>query len=381
MKKLIALITAITSALCMFSACGNEISDNIEEKSSSKDSVNDITNDKTTVEIKEEYSETYESAVNRLADAISSRDSDELLDIMYSDFLKEIFEVQFNLMKKEYPDLEDISFINEFDYFEGKKVESEIISAETLTSDEIEVLQDRYARLKTAWLELKGRCKVENMILEQINDLFDDSENVTPAEDFVISEGYVIKCRLVSANDENLSQVIGMYAVYVEDEGWVLDTSFYSSDQKKKKTNADSAAQSMNDASRSVMSEYENNIGKIELINSSGYYIISNDPNKNYNIPENFDSDYFFREMHFFSVGQFEDMDFFVVMKEDWPIFFACEIEDVFGTYPRSSDETRYTAVGGDSTIFSITFGEDEESTYEALYEKSCEYLQSLPVK
>lgn len=382
MKKIIALF-AFATVLCSFASCGQDPADEVSEESSAT-SVEEVSEEETTEETtesetEEEISETkdetestvessenlsadgsYEDAINMLIDCMNNKDVEGLLKISFPD--KYIDTI------KLFAELDGASLDELTTGFEesGESLRLvEIVSAEPMLSEDMDMLTEMYGSFEiiNQYIEQNGRDNIDEEKLEEFISE-SDMENM-PEPYFKVSDGQIVNC-MIEYKDENgetetSKSEFMMY--YIDGEGWKTDMSLMGYVKKSKQVSINTTAASIMKASNATLTDLDEQ--GVEIPENC---VISSDSAKNYNVSDDFTSQ-FEKELEVF-FSDYKDYDYFVLIKGGVAVYVAAsdlENPKYTGTYPA---EKVYSADGEYTE-------KDENLTFDEIYQSCLDEIQN----
>lgn len=361
MKKLIAAITALAAAACVFTACG-QVEESADEVSSVAEVTADTGTEETTAAVSSEaveiteiaqettvfYSElVYASAVAEYVNAISNADYERVWKMMFPTDISEGMKL-----------------------IEGFDTDEEVPGLEPGTYTLVDItenanLGNEYGKdLVTYFSQLKAMLDYVAENGEDSLFAYEPDENVGAL--YKITEIYDVTAALASEDGETAD--IELLVYYIDGEGWKVDTSLKSYVEALKSQSMNSTASTFYKAANCVLTEMEN-----EGIDVFGAYIISSDPAKNVNV--NIELDKFMADMELW-FRDYADYDFFVVISDGVCVGAYCvdkEEPELVGMYP----EGRLPVYDGESFFGNHTeLDEDASYTYDELYDMLASQLE-----
>ncbi|MCM1505708.1 MAG: hypothetical protein NC177_01030 [Ruminococcus flavefaciens] len=385
MKKFTAIIV-MTAMLCSFTACGNDVADEITEESSvssvaevseEETTTEEITESETTEEVddneEEEISETeteyeneqsgnaqdYKEALETFLECINSHDIDGMMKLSYPD--KYIDVIRFMGEDSGYS-IEEV--MNYEDDGEETVRLAEIISEESASDYDIEVFHEYYGEFQL----------IRNYLDETGTDNFDydawwewvDTINIedVPEPYFYTDDIRLVNCLLeyTDSDGDTYTEAQDFIMYYIDGEGWKIDMSMFGYTKKSKKQSILSTADTIKKSSNSALSELD----EID-VQPPEKCIICSDSSKNYNVTDDFVSQFEEALGLFFNI--YDEYDYIIVLNEDNCVYVACkdpEFPKYIGTYPA---ESIYSAENGVSDM-------DREYTFDEIYNLCLEEIQ-----
>lgn len=381
MKKIIAML-AFTAVLCSFASCGHDSADEVTEESSvssvseveeeSEEEVPSESEEVSTEESEEETSSdnvshegvepdgdvSFEDAINMLLDSIGKGDVETGLKLTFPDKYIDVIKL---LAEAEGEPLETL--MSDM-YGESENVTAslvQIVSAEPITDEYIDMMSEMYGtfELLRQYIEENGS---DNFDIEKAEEYFDDMDEL-PAPYFDIDTGYIVNFILEYTEDgETDTEEVEMIMYYIDGEGWKSDLSMLGYVKKSKQASINSTAATVMKASNTVLVDLDEQ--GVELPDKC---IISSDHSKNYNVSDDFVSQFEETlEQYFPDYGNY---DYFIIIKGGCAVYAAAVNPDspkFAGTYPANQ---LYSA---DEEYVS----KDEKLTYDELYDICLEQIK-----
>lgn len=329
MKKFTAIIV-MTAMLYSFTACGNDVADEVE---SSVTSVAEVSEEETTEEITESENETpenildYKEALETLLDCMNNHDIESILKLSFPDKYIDVM----NFMG-EYSGYSIEEVMNYEDDGEETVRLAEIISEESVSGEDIETFHEYYGsfQLLSYYLDENGTDNFDMEVLWEWLDTLDTEDFPEPY--FYTEDIHLVNCLLeyTDSDGDSYTEEQDFVVFYIDGEGWKIDMAMVDYTKKSKQ-------QSLNSISASIMKA--SNVAIIELdemdIISPEKCIICSDKSKNYNVTDDFVSQFEERLEHFFT--DYNKFDYIIVINDDACVYTACadpEVPKYVGTYP-----------------------------------------------
>ncbi|MDE6539492.1 MAG: hypothetical protein K2K66_04820 [Ruminococcus sp.] len=364
MKKFTAILV-MTAILCSFTACEHDTADE-----ASVTSVAEVS-EETTEEITETESETEnelseeisadgscEEAIQTFLDCVNNRDVEGMIKISspdkYIDVMNFVMELSGESME------ERINYMTEASS-ETVRL-SEIIAEQALSDVFFEFVYGYYreCQLISDYIEENGK---ENIDLEKCKELVDVAESF-PEPYFNIKDMCEFYCMLEYEDEDGDTyteeQMFTMF--YIDGEGWKIDMSVTDYVMESKQTSIKADARTMLKASNAVFAELDDMGVKLPE-----KCIICSDSSKNYNVSEEFLSDFEENLERFFNI--YKEFDYIIVIDGGCCVYTACtdsEIPKYIGTYP---DNKLYSADGDPVTM-------DGKYTLNEIYQLCIDEIQ-----
>ncbi|MCM1316243.1 MAG: hypothetical protein NC205_06990 [Prevotella sp.] len=381
-------ILVMTAMLCSLTACGHDTADEVTDEFSVTSVEENSTEEETTEEITEtdevggedtdgeEISETESKTENEPSEKISA-------DGSYVDAIEMFLDCTNNrdikgMIKHSFPDkyIDAMYFVMELF---GESIEetmndiagtssetvrlSEIISEETLYDDDIEMFYEYYGSIQliSDYIDEIGK---ENIDLEKFDEWADtvDPESL-PEPYFDLNDGRIVTCILEYEDEDGDTytdeQAFTMF--YIDGEGWKTDMSMMGYVKKSKQASINAMASTFMKAANTVL--YDLDEMGVELPKKC---IICSDSSKNYNVSDDFLSDFEKNMEHYFF--DYKEFDY-VIMIEGCCTYTACtepENPKYVGTYPANK---LYSADGELVTM-------DEKYTLDEIYQLCIDEIQ-----
>ncbi|MDE6426254.1 MAG: hypothetical protein K2K89_09000 [Ruminococcus sp.] len=390
MKKFTAILV-MTAMLCSLTACGHDTADEVTNESSvtSVAEVSENSTEETTEEITEtdevngedidgeEISETEPETENEPSETVSAdgtcaeaiemfldcTNNRDVKGMIKHSFPNKYIDVMNFVMELSGESMEEI--MNDMAEPSSETVRlSEIISEETLDDDDIEMFYEYYGALQliSDYIDEIGK---ENIDLEKFEEWADtvDTESF-PEPYFDLNDGRIVTC-ILEYEDEDGDTYTDEQAFtifYIDGEGWKTDMSMMGYVKKSKQTSINSNASTLMKAANTVLCDLDE-MG-VELPEKC---IICSDSSKNYNVSEEFLSDFEENMKHYFS--DYKKLDYIIVIDDGICPYTACtdpEITKYIGTYPVNK---LYSADGEPVTM-------DGKYTLDEIYQLCIDEIQ-----
>lgn len=352
MKKFTAIIV-MTAMLCSFTACGNDVADEVESSVTSvaevseEETTEEITESETEEEITEEVTEeenseeddaemseeisgdvSYEEAIEMLIKCISNRDSDGIIKLTFPDKYCDIVRLK--------TELSGISIDGFSDGLVDSTLETlrlvRIVSDEPADDEYIELIDEMYGSFQVIsdYIDQNGTESLDEETFYELAENIDDISDMKPY--FSTSAVRTVICELETENEngekETYEQEFLMY--YIDGEGWKNDLSMISYVKKAKQSAINSISATIMKASNTAIVELD----EMDIIPPEKC-IICSDKSKNYNVTDDFASQFEERLEHFFN--DYKEYDYIIVINDDACVYTACadpEVPKYVGTYP-----------------------------------------------
>ena len=382
MKKFTAILV-MTAMSCSCVACGQDTADEVTEESSVT-SVAEVT-EETTEEITEsetdetseedtdgeEVSETenenspsetvsadgsYEEAIEMLLECMNNRDVEGMLKLSFPDKYIDVMKTFAEISGGSFEDI--ATEVKESD--ETMHL-VEIVSAEPMSSEDLEMLTEMYGYFEVIW-----QYAEENDIdAEKLQEFMSEADmEEMPKPYFETTDGQIVNCILESedenGNKETSEAELMMY--YIDGEGWKTDLSMMGYVKKSKQTSINSNAKTFMVASNTVLVDLDE-MG-VELPEKC---IICSDTSKNYNVSDDFLSKFEENMENYFS--DYKKFDYIIVIEDGCCTYLACtdpENSKFTGTYPANK---LYSADGDPVTM-------DRVYSFDEIYQLCLDEIQ-----
>lgn len=383
MKKFIAVL-AFTAVLCSFASCGNDVADEIPEESSVTSVAEEVTEEETTEEVtesetnevaEEESDETedtdesseklsadgsYEEAIEMLLECMNNKDAEGMISLVFPDRYHNVFEIIAEMNGVSIDEVAD----DMYDMSDESLRLVEIISDEPITDDYMALINEMYSGVQAIsdYIEQNGS---ENIDYDEFAEAMSGIDDMSDLKSyFEISDGRIVNCMFESENEngekDTYEQELIMY--YIDGEGWKTDLSMMGYIKKAKQASINSGTASIYKASSTVFVDLDEQGVELPEI-----CIISSDKNKNYNVSDDFISQFEETLENFFS--DYKEYNYFIVIQNGSPVYAAAifpEDPQHIGTYPAdriySADDEYVT--------------KDEKITYDELYDICLEQIK-----
>ncbi len=362
MKKIITML-AVTAVLCSFTSCGQDTAEEVSEESSEK-SVSEVSKEETTEEITESETEeitesetesetknetedetestneqsenlsvngSYEDALNMFIDCANNKDIEGLMKVSfpdkYIDALKLIIELSGT-------SLDELTMNNEESDETLRLVE--IVSAEPLPLEELDYISEVYGtfELINQYIEENGKDNIDE---EKFESFLYEAEMENPPElYFEVPDVQIVKCIIESTSSagETETSEIECAIYYIDGEGWKVDMSLMGYVKKSKQLSINTSAKTIMVASNTSLSELD----EYDIVFPD--CIISSDHSKNYNISDDYVSQ--FEETLEMFFGDYRSYEYIIEIKDNAVVNLAIidpEEPNYIGVYPITDDE------------------------------------------
>ncbi len=392
MKKFTAILV-MTAMLCSLTACGHDTADEVTDESSVT-SVTEVS-ENSTEETTEEITETDEvTGEDTDGEEISETETDPEIENEPSEKISadgtcaEAIEMFLDctnnhdvegMMKLTFPDkyIDAINFVMELSGASMEEIMndmaepssetvrlSEIISEETLDDDDIEMFHEYYGEIQliSNYIDETGK---ENIDPEKFDEWADtvDTESL-PEPYFNVNDGRIVNCMLEYEDEDGdkYTEEQAFIMFYIDGEGWKTDMSMMGYVKKSKQTSINTTASTFMKASNAGITELDE-MG-VEFPEKC---IICSDSSKNYNVSEEFLSDFEESLESFFS--DYKEFDYIIIIDDGCCTYTACtdpEIPKYVGTYPANK---LYSADGDHVTM-------DGKYTFDEIYNLCIDEIQ-----
>ncbi len=383
MKKIIAML-AFTAVLCSFASCGHDSADEVTEESSvssvseaeaEEKSDEEVSSESEEVSAEESEEETssdnvshegvepdgdvsFEDAINMLLESICKNDVETALKLTFPDKYIDVIKL---LAEAEGEPLETL--MSDM-YGESENVTAslvQIVSAEPITDEYIDMMSEMYGtfELMRQYIEEKGS---DNFDIEEAEEYFDETDEF-PAPYFDIDIGYIVNFILEYTEDGDTdTEEVEMIMYYIDGEGWKSDLSMLGYVKKSKQASINLTAATIMKAANVACTELDE-MG-VELPEKC---IISSDDSKNYNVSDDFVSQFEETLEPYFS--DYTNYDYFIIIKGGYVVYAAAVNPDspkFAGTYPANqlySTDEEYVS-------------KDDKITYDEIYDICLEQIK-----
>ncbi|MDE6539491.1 MAG: hypothetical protein K2K66_04815 [Ruminococcus sp.] len=390
MKKFTAILV-MTAMLCSLTACGHDTADEVTDESSvtsvaevSEETTEEVTETETE-EVGEEDTDGEEISETETDPEIENEPSEKIsADGSYVDAIEMFLDCTNNrdiegMIKHSFPDkyIDVMNFVMELF---GESTEetmndmaepssetvrlSEIISEETLDDDDIEMFHEYYGSIQliSDYIDETGK---ENIDPEKFDEWADtvDTESL-PEPYFNVNDGRIVNCMLEYEDEDGdkYTEEQAFIMFYIDGEGWKTDMSMMGYVKKSKQTSINTTASTFMKASNAGITELDE-MG-VEFPEKC---IICSDSSKNYNVSEEFLSDFEESLESFFS--DYKEFDYIIIIDDGCCTYTACtdpEIPKYVGTYPANK---LYSADGDHVTM-------DGKYTFDEIYNLCIDEIQ-----
>lgn len=391
MKKFIALLT-FTAVLCSFASCGNDVADEVSEESSVLSVSEEITEEVTTEEVTEETTEeivesetdetteeeisetentgetseklsadgSYEEAIEKLLECMNNKDVEGMIKLTIPDRYYNVFELMAEMNGVSLDE-----YTNEMYDTSNESIRLvEIISEEHLDDYYNEAINEMYGGFQAIsdYIEEKGSENIDyDEFAEAMSDIGDISE-IKPY--FEIGDGYIVNCKFESENEngekDTYEQELIMY--YIDGEGWKTDLSMMGYVKKSKQASVNSCASTIHKAASAAYIDLDEQ--GVELPETC---VISSDKDKNYNVSDDFISQ--FEETLEPYFPSYKDYDYFIAVRDGMPVYAAAI----------SPDDSKFVGSYPINQIYSADneyIERDENMTYDEIYNTCLELIK-----
>lgn len=348
MKKIIAVIIAVTAVLCTFAGCGKQSMENQTSDSSSETTTIQETTEAETTEPLTEMAgySSYEELVKDFVEAYAANDRKKTLYMQYPDDCEDIIRVKMNGEEDldtgladdwtEDEAISDMQYALYENYIEDEKVTfNGIVSAEPLMASEVYAIErnrDIIAGLKRYIRKKGGPDNIDRYELTEVeSDII--SEDIS--ERCEIEEGYFVTFELKDENTGEVSQ--GVMCVFrIKGESWKVNVLDASGNVIRGRSDfADSVASRVNWAANDTLIEIDEK-QLYAATHAEAAYIAGSDDSLCFNAPESFDAA-FFRERAGSYMSDISEFNWFVVVYKGAAVYCAVENKDgagYTGVYP-----------------------------------------------
>ncbi|MDE6092017.1 MAG: hypothetical protein K2G14_02865, partial [Ruminococcus sp.] len=302
----------------------------------------------------------YEEAIERLLECMNNNDVEGMIGLVFPEKYRSVIELM--------ADMEGISLDEMVGDMENISKESvhlvEIVSDEPMTDDYMEMLNEMYGGFQAIsdYIEQNGKDNIDYDKLEEAIYSIDDVSDIKPY--FEITDGHIVNC-MFEVEDENgekesYEQELIMY--YIDGEGWKTDLSMMGYIKKSKQASINSNAATIMKASSAALVDLDET--GVEIPEKC---IISSDDSKNYNVSDDFVSQFEETLEQYFS--DYTNYDYFIIIKDGYVVYAAAVNPDSpksVGTYPANmvySADEEYVS-------------KDEKLTYDELYDICLEQIK-----
>ncbi|MCM1269096.1 MAG: hypothetical protein NC247_00525 [Ruminococcus flavefaciens] len=357
MKKLLAFLTAFTSAAALFVGCGK--TDDSDDKKKSSDSSG------------------YEEAVQDMVDAINNKDVNKIMELSMPDdaagFVVDMLEITGNdmseVLSEEFGKVKLISVEKTGDVDEEtlmmlEKVFSILIDVEEYMDENDLNFEDL--------MEL-DESDLEDTPFAYLEDIESEEDLKKVESRFTITDCCLAEITLKDEDGEQESMEIPLYKV--KGEGWNTDLIMYPAMigyvKKSKQASLNSSANSLCKATMTALTDMDE-----EGCDVNGTFIISSDESLNYNVSRDFDVDMFKEKAE----DYFDDItkiDYFVVISEGSCVYSACiqkENAEYIGTYPIQQRPSHFEY----KSYLETESMDGSEYTLEELYDMAVDAIDNM---
>ncbi|MBQ8348073.1 MAG: hypothetical protein IJY19_00270 [Ruminococcus sp.] len=357
MKKLLAFLTAFTSAAALFVGCGK--TDDSDDKEKSSDSSG------------------YEEAVQDMVDAINNKDVNKIMELSMPDdaagFVVDILEATGNdmgeVLDEEFGGVKLISVEKTGDVDEETLMMLEKVFSILIDVGEYMDEND----LSFEDLMEFDESELEDTPFAYLKDI-DSEEDLKKVESrFTIADCLLANVTLEDEDGEQESMEIPLYKI--KGEGWNTDLIMYPAMigyvKKSKQASLNSYANTLSKAAMAALTDMDE-----EGYDIDGTFIISSDESLNYNVNSDFDVD-MFKENAENYFGDITKTDYFVVISEGSCVYSACirnEDEEYIGTYPIQARPDRFEY----KSYLETESIEGSEYTLEELYNMAVDAIDNM---
>lgn len=297
MKRFLAGLTALTTVLCAFSACGKDALGEGESHSETTAAVEEATETTEGFETSEAVSEnlsaadsSYEGVIKEFIQAYLDYDCEKTLKMQYPDGIMDAVDVM--MKADEYKEMTKEEIIREMqeeiydNYDEGEKAYlKSIVSAEPLTGMEEADIKDNYGIAQWIVDYINEKGGPDKVSIEEIEEAADEVDEDELMEKIVITEGYYVTMEIEDGEGETSQGDIIVYRI--NDGGWKVLVP-YGSDIRR--NYAQEQVKSLFKACNSALCDMDEE----DLLNYDAKpFIVSSDDSMNYNVPNDFDVEVF----------------------------------------------------------------------------------------
>lgn len=359
MKKLLAFLTAFTSAAALFVGCGK--TDDSDDKEKSSDSSG------------------YEEAVQDMVDAINNKDVNKIMELSMPDdaagFVVDILEATGNdmgeVLDEEFGGVKLISVEKTEDVDEETLMMLEKVFSILIDVGEYMDEND----LSFEDLMEFSESELEDTPFAYLDDIEDEEDLKKVESKFTITDCFLADVTLEDEDGEQESMEIPLYKI--KGEGWNTDLIMYPAMigyvKKSKQASLNSYANILSKAAMTSLTDMDE-----EGYDIDGTFIISSDESLNYNVNSDFDVD-MFKENAENYFGDISEIDYFVVISEGSCVYSACiktEDEEYVGTYPVKTRPGSFENY--DESYLETESIEGSEYTLEELYDMAVDAIDNM---
>lgn len=377
MKKFLSIIV-VTAMLCAFTACENNTADEVEssvtsvaevseetteeittEEKTTEETTEEITTEETTEKITEE--ETTEEITETKSENVTPENASEYREVLET-FLEYTNSNDIeNIMKITYPDeyidvikiiAENTSYlISEVMNYENDGGETvrlvEIISEESLNDDKVKAFHVFYGifQIVKNYLDENGT----NNFAEWIDNLdISNIENI-PEPYFHADDIRMVNCLLeyTDSDGDSYTEERKFMLYYIDGEGWQVDIGISGYEKESKQQTLNSVASTIKKASNSAIVDFDDM--DIEYPEKC---IICSDKSKNYNVTDDFVSQ-FEEELEIF-FPDYDKYDYIIVLNNDCCAYTACKDPEFPKYIGMHSNENGFSDIDGEYTFDEI---------------------------
>lgn len=321
MKKTVALIAAVTMALCSFAACTDKNKNNSSDNTSTP-AVHEIA-----VPFDREKAEPLvKEAITNYFDDINKGDIKASMTYQYDEEMMPAAAVLSGLVTKGQTTDEAVeSMISAFtESYSGHTLKlNEIVSLESIPEKGYVLLDEAYGRLAemNKLIEKSGKTIDPDKLSEKYQKLTDFSSYRREYE-----EGYDVVAS-ISVDSETNDQEMLVYRTV--GGNWQIDMTVPTYMQENEQVDLNNTASSTAGTASSVLKQMKET-GK----DISGRFIISSDGSQDYNVPSSFDMATF-RSMFAEQYKGAADASYFLVIDDELAVYAVYETSDnKTGIYP-----------------------------------------------
>ncbi|MCM1505712.1 MAG: hypothetical protein NC177_01050 [Ruminococcus flavefaciens] len=388
MKKIIAML-AFTAVLCSCVSCGQDTADEVSEESSVT-SVSEISEEETTEEITESETTTEEVTEEVAEEETSEEDNAETSEEMSGDVsCEEAIEMLLEcinnkdsegMMKLTFPDkycdvlkliaeIEGVSLDSLTGEYTGETQETvrlvRIVSDEPADDEYMEMFDEMYGGFQVIsdYIDQNGTDNIDYESLDELLMDYDDTSDIKPYFNVTAVRTVICEIEVEDENGEKETYEQEFLMYYIDGEGWKNDLSMMSYVKKSKQAGINTNSSTIMKAANTAITELDEM--DVEIPEKC---IICSDKSKNYNVTDDFVSQ--FEEIMGDFFTDYSKFDYIIVINNGYGAYTACADPNnpqYIGTYPA---ERLYSA--DDEYIY-----KDSDCTLDDIYQSCLDEIQA----
>ena len=393
MKKILAVMIAVTAAICTFTGCGDNSAEKEGEKSNSvvttaekeeketkaddaeketkedkKSKKDDKESDKKEKKDDKKNGGSYEDALNEYFDAMNDGDFIKVLEMGMPEGGLDAMKLSLMAQAQAMGEDTDVdAMLDEYAKTMQGDVSnirlSKIVSAEDLSEDETESLKEACAAYKILVDYIKEKGGIDKIDLEKMEEEFEELDPEDFAGQITVDDAKYLTVEYTE-DGEDEPQKEEMYVYRINGGDWRVDNSMMVYVRKSKQASANSAANSLSKAMNSALVDLDEEGG----FTSSEPMLVSSDASKNIGVPPDFDIKGLGEKVDDFFEGN-KELDWFVVLDKGCAVSAVVKKDkSLVGLYPLNSILNSELSAVSDDDVSS--------KSYDELYDMCAEILK-----